>query len=342
MVKKYLLNPIFVTIVVLIAMFWWGGAMALALTAILAVLEVSLSFDNAIVNAKVLERMTPPWQRRFLTWGILLAVVGVRFILPIIIVSITTLTSPLAIANLAFSQPTIYAGMVAHVRPAIEAFGGMFLLMVALRFFFDETKHIHWIYALERRLCRLGRIEAIEAAVALIILLIMTGFPHTDRLVELLCGMIGIVIFILLDGFTVLLDTITGIKPQGSEDDGTEHTSTVSASSPAVLFAYLEMIDVAFSLDGVVSAFAITVSVPIMVAGLGIGAYFVRSLTVAFAEGGIVKTFRYLEHGAHYAIGALAISMLVSLSTEVPQWLTASVGLIIVSLAFFSSRRAAE
>ncbi len=341
MVKKHLLNPIFATIVVLAAVFWWGGMTALILTAVLAILEVSLSFDNAIVNAKVLERMTPQWQKRFLTWGILLAVVGVRFILPIVIVSITTLTSPLAIANLAFSQPALYAGMVAHVRPAIEAFGGMFLLMVALRFFFDETKHIHWIYTLERRLCRLGRIEAIEAAVALIILLVMTGFPHTDRLVELLSGMIGIIVFILIDGFTVLLDTITGVLPQGSEE-GTERLSTASAASPMALFAYLEMIDVAFSLDGVVSAFAITISVPIMVAGLGIGAYFVRSLTVAFAEGGVIKTLRYLEHGAHYAIGALALSMLVSLSTEVPQWLTASIGLIFVSLAFFSSRRAME
>src|SRR5207245_6010504 len=73
------------------------------------------------------------------------------------------------------------------------------------------------------------------------------------------------------------------------------------------LFLYLEVLDASFSFDGVVGAFAIT-SDPIIIAiGLGIGAMFIRSLTVYLVKKGTLAEYVYLEHGALYAIGALAI-----------------------------------
>ncbi|HEX8994256.1 MAG TPA: DUF475 domain-containing protein [Candidatus Paceibacterota bacterium] len=336
--RKYLILPFVVSALVLGAVFLWGGTSALIIAAILAALEVTLSFDNAIVNAKVLEQMSPAWQQRFLTWGILIAVVGVRLILPVIIVSAVTMISPITIGMMAFYDPTRYAELVAQVRPSIEAFGGVFLLMIALRYFFDEAKRVHWIHIIERRLCRWGRIEAIEAAIALVVLMFAASHSHASPYTILTSGVIGLIVFVFVDGITVLLDSAAGLEPRRNGTGVTTRSITHTAASSAVLFVYLEMVDVAFSLDGVMGAFALTILVPVMVAGLGIGAYFVRSLTVAFVEGGTLKELRYLEHGAHYAIGALALSMLASLWIEVPEWLVAGTSIVIIALAYLSSR----
>src|SRR5690606_8056995 len=125
-------------------------------------LEVTLSFDNAVVNAKVLANMEEKWRRRFLTWGILLAVFGTRLVLPVLIVAAAAWVSPIAATVLAFNDPVAYGELLSHAAPAILAFGGAFLLMVSLQYFFDTAKDVHWIALIERHLAKWGRVEAIE------------------------------------------------------------------------------------------------------------------------------------------------------------------------------------
>ncbi len=300
-----------------------AGLSALALVVILSILEVTLSFDNAVVNAKVLERMSPKWQKRFLTWGIAVAVFGTRFVLPILIVSIATWASPWLITKLAFTDPAAYGHLLEGVHGSITAFGGVFLMMVSLKYFFDKAKEIHWIGWIEKHLVKWGRIEAIEIALALILLTSLSFLSHFDQATILVSGIVGLVLFVVMEG-------LSGSLEIESED---------VARSGLTLFIYLNILDSAFSLDGVIGAFALTTNLLIIVVGLGIGAYFVRALTLYFVEQKTLAQLVYLEHGAHWAILGLAIAMLANLVVHVPEIVTGLIGLCFVVLAYRSSRK---
>jgi hypothetical protein len=321
---RLFIAPTTISLIALIAVFFWGGVPALFLAAALAVLEVTLSFDNAVVNATVLAEMAPQWQRRFLTWGILVSVVGTRLILPILIVSAVALTSPATITSLALYNPAEYTRLLTSADAAIKAFGGAFLLMVSLKYFFNVGKTVHWFAPLERRLSRWGRVEAIEIALALALLLAVSYISHDSIETILHAGIIGIILFTLTEGVAHGL----GVETRGV------------ARSGLMLFVYLNILDSAFSLDGVIGAFALTTSLPIIVTGLGIGAYFVRSLTVYLVRQKTLAALKYLEHGAHWAIFGLALSMFAGLVVHVPEIVIATIGLGFITLAYISSRRA--
>lgn len=316
--------PVAISLVALAAVFFWGGVSALWLAVLLSVLEVTLSFDNAVVNAKVLNQMSPLWQRRFLTWGILVAVFGTRLVLPAIIVGLAAWISPIAAAQLALNNPMAYSALIAGASDAIKAFGGIFLLMVALKYFFDTEKHVHWLALIERHLARWGSVEAIEIAVALAVMLGLSYLSHSPATV-LSAGIVGLLVFVVMQGITSTLDLRAGEV----------------AANGAVLFVYLNVLDSAFSLDGVVGAFALTSHIPIIFVGLGIGAYFVRSITVYLVRRKTLDALVYLEHGAHWAILGLGLSMLVGIVYHVPEVVVGMIGLVFVTLAYISSRRAA-
>lgn len=320
---KLFIAPVITSILALLAVLWWGGLGAFFLALMLAVLEITLSFDNAVVNAKVLKDMPALWQRRFLTWGILLSVVGTRLVLPIIIVSIVAAVSPIAITLLAFTNPDEYTRLLLGADASIKAFGGAFLLMVSLKFFFDIGKQIHWIAVVERHLAKWGSIEAIEAALAMLMLVVLSFFSHDSAATILRSGMIGIILFTVTEGVA----------------NGLNVESKHVARSGAVMFVYLNLLDTAFSLDGVIGAFALTTALPIIVVGLGIGAYFVRSLTVFLVRAKTLDTLKYLEHGAHWAIFGLAMAMFAGLVVHVPEALTAFIGLGFIALSYYSSRQ---
>ncbi|OGC88777.1 hypothetical protein A2419_03425 [Candidatus Adlerbacteria bacterium RIFOXYC1_FULL_48_26] len=320
---KFFIAPITVSVIALAIVGWWGGLGAFLLATMLAVLEVTLSFDNAVVNAKVLKEMSAVWQRRFLTWGILLSVVGTRLILPIIIVSIVAFMSPFAITMLAFTDPAEYTRLLLGADGSIKAFGGAFLLMVALKFFVDAGKTVHWIAAIEKRIAKWGNIEAIEAALVMLVLVVLSFFSHDSAATILRSGIVGIVLFTVTEGVA----------------NGLNIESKHVVRSGGVLFLYLNLLDTAFSLDGVIGAFALTTSLPIIVVGLGIGAYFVRSLTVYLVRAKTLDTLIYLEHGAHWAILGLAGAMFAGLVVHVPEIFTASIGIAFILLSYYSSRR---
>lgn len=304
---------------------WKAAASAVFIAAVLSILEVSLSFDNAVVNAKVLNRMTPLWRHRFLTWGMLIAVFGMRLVFPLLIVGVVAHLGPWEALVLAAGKPDDYARIMMSVHTEIAAFGGSFLLMVALKYFFDVGKEVHWIAMIERPLTRLGRMNAIELGLAMILIYTISLYlPSEDARDFLVSGMMGLVTFIAVDGVSALLDA-------PSEAVASAHRAS------AGMFLYLEVLDASFSFDGVVGAFAITHNLFIIAIGLGVGAMFVRSLTIMLVDKGTLAEFRYLEHGAFYAIGALAALMFLGTFMHVSEVITGLIGAGFIALSFVSS-----
>jgi len=306
-----------------------GGLEALFVASILAVLEVSLSFDNAIVNAMVLKEMTPEWRHRFITWGMLIAVFGMRLIFPLAIVSVIAKINPWHALMMAAFQPDQYAHLMTSAHHAVAAFGGTFLLLVTLRYFYDETKHVHWISVIEEPLAKMGKIESIEIGLALLTLLILSCFlEDSEQLTFVLAGVAGLITFVAVDGLGGWLE----LSQESMKD--------VQKAS-AGMFIYLEVLDASFSFDGVVGAFAITHNLFIIMIGLSIGAFFVRSLTIMFVEKETLNKFLYLEHGAFYAIGCLAMIMLMDPFLHIPEWVTGLLGGLVIMIALFWSMAAA-
>ncbi len=307
-----------------------GGWPAVATVVFLTVLETSLSFDNAVVNAGILAHWDDVWRRRFLTWGMLVAVFGMRLVFPVLIVAVAGDVGPIAAVDLALNDPQEYGRVLGAAHHQIAAFGGTFLTMVFLHFFVAKHKTEHWLVAIERPLTRLGKMEAVEGAVALFLLLAASYLIEGDlrRGEFVIAGVWGVVVFILTKGLTVLL---------GGDDAG-GHTQVVL---PGVAgFLYLELLDASFSFDGVVGAFALTHNLVIITLGLGAGAMFVRSFTLLLVERGTLDTYRFLEHGAFWAVGVLAVIMLVGVELHIPEAITGLLGGLLIVLALWSSIRA--
>ena len=334
---SYLKWPFVTTVIGLALMAWLGwateGTLAgvlsfLMVGTVLAALEIALSFDNAIVNANKLEDMTPIWRQRFLTWGILIAVFGMRIIFPLAIVSVFAWVNPFAAMHMALADPDKYSEIIGHAHGPISAFGGTFLMMVALKFFIDEDKSIDWIETLECRLRKWGSIRGFEIALVLVIvLLICRAIPEYQQLGFLLSAVMGLLVFTLVDGLGTYLDTVAG------------KTAEIGAKGGLGAFLYLEVLDASFSFDGVIGAFALTTNILLIAIGLGIGAMYVRSMTIMLVERGTLAEFRYLEHGAFYSIFALSVIMFAQSLMHVHELITGGIGMLLIGLAFYASIR---
>lgn len=326
---KYFTFSFIVTFVGMVLAFMWGSWHGLAICALLTVMEVTLSFDNAVVNAVVLKDMDEKWQKRFLTWGILIAVVGMRLVFPIVIVAFATGLNMWDVTKLALDQPDEYSRHVLDAHIQIAAFGGMFLLMVFLKFILDAGRELHWLGVLERKLAKLGKLEAVEIVIAFVILLFMQNMLEgEDARHALVAGTIGVVLYVLMSSLTGLM-----------AEESAAVTEQAVVKSGFMGFMYLQFLDASFSLDGVIGAFAISKDVVIIMLGLGIGAIFVRSMTIYLVHRGTLAEYVFLEHGAHYGIGALAIIMLTSMTVHVPEIITGLIGLGFILLSLVSSVR---
>ena len=321
-----------VTIALLFCAYLWGGPQGLFLASVLAVMEVSLSFDNAVVNASVLKHWDDKWRKIFLTFGILIAVFGMRLLFPLVIVSTTTDMSIIQSANLALNSPVEYSKLLLAHHAQTAAFGGMFLLLVFLNFIIDESKEIHWLEPLEVKLAELGRIDSASIFGALGILVGISYYvvPPSEGFAVLVSGLLGILTYILVDILCQVLEGFDG-------DDSASNTTGTIVKGGIGGFIYLEILDASFSLDGVIGAFAITNDVVIIMIGLAIGALFVRNLTIVMVEKGTLDAYKYLEHGAHYAIGALAIIMLLSITYHIPEIVTGLIGIGFIVVAVLHS-----
>lgn len=319
-IARYFLAPTIAAAIGFALIGYYGGISALVIGILLTVLEVTLSFDNAVVNARILERMSPVWQRRFLTWGIFFAVFMTRAILPILIVAASVWASPWVVAQLALYDAHAYGELLHDAHYVIASFGAVFLMMVGLKYFFDDAKETHWLEVIEKYLAMWGRIEALEIALVLTLLLIAAWAVPAHALEILVAGLIGMITFIIVQGVSSTFEV--------KED---------AAKAGLSLFIYLNVLDAAFSLDGVVGAFALSTNILVIIVGLGVGAYFVRSFTVYMVQEKTLSSLVYLEHGAHWAILGLAAAMFLGLLMDVPEPITGLIGLVFIGFALFSS-----
>lgn len=295
--------------------------------AVLAVLEISLSFDNAIVNANKLKDMTPVWQHRFLTWGILIAVFGMRIVFPLLIVVIAAGIGPIDAIILAASKPEEYARIMNDAHLPIAAFGGTFLMMVGLTFFFNHEKDVHWVEFIESRVARFATIKGVEIAFVLLLIMVFSQFlPEGEASTFVHAAVYGLLTFLLVEVLGGLLDA-------------SQKTMSEAAKGGLGAFIYLEVLDASFSFDGVIGAFALTQNLFIIAIGLGIGAMYVRSMTIMLVEKGTLAEYRYLEHGAFYAILILSVIMYVQTLYHIPEVITGLGGAGLIGLSLWSSIR---
>ena len=346
-----------VTALGLVAAVLYGGWAGFGVVAILSILEISLSFDNAVVNAGILKKMNAFWQKIFLTIGILIAVFGMRLVFPVVIVAISAKIGPIEAVDLAMTDKDRYQELVTDAHPSIAAFGGMFLLMIFLNFLFED-REIKWLAWIERPLAKLGRIDMLSVCIALIVLLFsaMTfgsqaqqhGGTHADKAeTVLLAGIAGLITYLIVGGLSSFFEDKLEEgeeREHEAEEEAKRQGKPVSAVKLAgkaafFMFLYLEVLDASFSFDGVIGAFAVTNDIVLMALGLGIGAMYVRSLTVYLVREGTLDDYVYLEHGAHYAIGALAAILLVTIRFEIHELITGSLGVVLIGLSFWSSVR---
>jgi hypothetical protein len=309
----------------------WGGALtALGIAVILAVMEVSLSFDNAVVNASVLKTWDAFWKKLFLGVGIIIAVFGMRLLFPLVIVAVAADISLAEVWTLALNDPKAYSTHLTNHHAEVAAFGGAFLLLVFLNFLLDHEKETHWLGNVEKKLGSLGKMSSISVMITLGALLACLGLVEGgQKLVVLVSGLWGVLIYVAVDGISSLLEK----EEQGSNVGDMVKRGGIGG------FLYLEVLDASFSFDGVIGAFAITSDVVIIMLGLAIGAMFVRSMTVFLVEKGTLDEFVYLEHGAHYAIGILALIMLASIKYHIPEIFTGLIGVAFIVASLWSSVR---
>ncbi|QNE79443.1 DUF475 domain-containing protein [Streptomyces finlayi] len=346
-----------VTAAGLVAAIFYGGWQAFGIVAILSILEISLSFDNAVINAGILKKMSEFWQKIFLTIGVIIAVFGMRLVFPVVIVAISAQLGPIEAIDLSFNDPDRYKELVTDAHPSIAAFGGMFLLMIFLDFIFED-RDIKWLGWIERPLSKLGKVDMLSVCVALIVLLISAmwfapqahqhGGGHADKAeTVLLAGVAGLITYLIVGGLSGFFEN------KLEEEEEREHEAeeaakkagkpvsavVVAGKAAFFMFLYLEVLDASFSFDGVIGAFAITNEIVLMALGLGIGAMYVRSLTVYLVRQGTLDDYVYLEHGAHYAIGALAAILLITIRFEINELITGLVGVVLIAWSFWSSVR---
>ncbi len=312
-----------------------GGTLeVLWIVAVLAVLEVSLSFDNAVVNAAVLKDMEKAWQHRFLTWGMVIAVFGMRIVFPLAIVAIAAGIGPIEALQLSLNRPDEYERIVSSAHLSIAGFGGSFLAMVGIKFFFDSDKEVHWIGTLERGMARFGNVDAFGLGLLLLALYGVSRLLPVEAAYQFVrAGILGIACYVAVEA--------VGHWLEGSETDAAGKVARAGLGG----FLYLNVLDASFSFDGVIGAFALSNNMLIIALGLSIGAMFVRSLTIMLVEKGTLNEYEFLEHGAFWAILALAGIMLASARYAISETVTGLIGAVLIAASLLWSvwqRRAAR
>lgn len=300
----------------------------LFVTLVLATLEISLSFDNALINAKILAKMDVVWRRYFLTWGIIIAVFGMRALFPLLLVACIVKASPWFVLKLALFSPAEYASLLQASQPILSGFGGTFLLLIGLRFFIDSQKDVHWLPGIEPLLSKLKYNYLSIISLVVIIAALVASALDPEKIVPFVgSALIAIILFSLLDWLGNYLQT------RQANLDNYKYAGLG-------LFVYLEILDASFSFDGVIGAFALSNQFLIVMLGLAIGAFYVRSFTLLILEKGVLNNYIYLEHGAFYAILVLGILMYGQAILHISEMVAGGSSLLILLTAFLFSCKA--
>jgi hypothetical protein len=292
----------------------------------LAVFEIVSSIDNAVINAEILDTMSPKGRRWFMLWGFLFAVFMVRGLLPWAIIWGTNPTlGPIGAFLATFSSDPLVAESIARSAPLLLAGGGIFLVFLFLHWLFLEPKEIglyHERFFLKQGVWFYG--------VSAVILSVVVWYGLKLNPIMAFGAVIGSTAFFLMHGFKENAERAEADLKKGD-----------SKRSDLSKIFYLEIIDASFSIDGVLGAFAFTFSVPYILIGNGIGAFILRKLTVRNID--TIKKYIFLKNGAMYAIGALSVIMVLgAFGHKIPEWVSPAVMLLIVGFFFIKSKRHAN
>ena len=288
----------------------------------LCLFEVISSIDNAIINAEVLGTMGQKARKWFLFWGILFAVFIVRGFLPWLIVWITTPELGIigALVSTFSSDPKVHEAMEKSA-PVLLMGGGTFLVFLFFHWLFLEPKNFGLMG--EKFFLRIG---VWFYAVASVLLVVIAWYAMKVSPMVAFGAVVGSSAFFITHGF----------KQNAEASEQKMLTSNGMMSDISKIF-YLEIIDTTFSIDGVLGAFAFTLSVPLILIGNGIGAIVVRQITVGNIEN--IKRYRFLKNGAMYSILVLgAIMVLDALGFHIPTWLSPVATFAVVGYFFWKSK----
>jgi hypothetical protein len=328
-------GSIIISILALAFVYFYLGWQAALVTLALMVIEITFSFDNAIVNAKVLNTMSSFWQHIFMTIGILVAVFGMRIVFPILVVMLSADLPWGQVLDLALNHPQQYAAALHGAHTSIASFGGMFLLMLALHFLFDNERSVVWLKRIERPMQKIGR-WWLPTLVSAALLAVVAALPFNAHPAETLAaGFVGIITYLTISGLSAFF---TKQHEKSEKLAGKKLLKTGMAGFSA--FIYLEVLDASFSLDGVIGAFAVTQNVVLIAIGLGVGAVWVRSMTLYMVRHKVLHAYPYIEHGAHYTIGVLALILLLGLFFGIPEAIAGGIGVLIIIASIVASKKA--
>jgi len=299
----------------------------------LCVFEIVSSIDNAVVNADVLHTMTNEKAKKFfLTWGMFFAIFVVRGILPFLIFYLanTSLGLKNSIAAMWHSSPAMIEAIETSA-PLLLMAGGMFLLLLFLHWLFMEKKNFGLPH--EEPIQRMGAVWFYSFASAILpitIVLLNKTFEPGKAVYLILAAAIGYCVFFITDGFKKNAEQMEErLIHEGGDKSGMSDWAKV---------LFLEIIDITFSIDGVIGAFAFTMYVPLILIGNGIGAIVVRQLTIGNIER--IKSYDYLKNGAMYSIGFLGMVMtLEAFAVHIPSWLSPLITIMLVGYFFMKSVR---
>lgn len=288
----------------------------------LVVFEVVSSIDNAVINAQVLATMSKKARKWFLLWGMLFAVFLIRGLLPWLIVWITNSTlGPIGAFTATFSNDPHIIESIEQSSPILMLGGGMFLLFLFLHWLFIEDKQ----YGLpgEEFFSKNG---VWFYAIVSVILVAIVAMSLKNNPILALSAVIGSSAFFITDGFK-----------KNAEENEKKLLSNSSSISNISKILYLEIIDASFSIDGVLGAFAFTISIPLILIGNGIGAIVLRQLTIKNIDN--IKKYVFLKNGAMYSILCLSsVMILEGFKIEVPDYISPIVTLIIIAYFFAKSK----
>jgi uncharacterized protein len=289
----------------------------------LCLFEIISSIDNAIINAEVLSTMGQKARRWFLLWGLLFAVVVVRGFLPWVIVWATTPELGfIGSLTATFSNDPSVHEAIERSAPILLAGGGIFLVFLFFHWLFLETKN----YGLKGEKFFHTQGVWFYAIISIILASVVWFTLKIDPLIAF-GAVIGSTAFFITHGFK-----------ENAEKSELELLSGASKKSDISKILYLEVIDTTFSIDGVLGAFAFTLSVPLIFLGNGIGALVLRQLTVGNIER--IKKYKYLKNGAMYSVLGLGAIMLAdSFGLHIPHWISPVVTAGVILYFFLKSRR---
>ena len=289
----------------------------------LIMFETITSIDNAVINADVLSKMSQRARRWFLLWGLLIAVFMVRGLLPWLIVWLANPSlNPIDALTATFSSDPLIVEAVETSKPILLAGGGVFLLFLFLHWLFIEPKH----YGISAEKV-VQNFSIWFFAVVSILLSLIVWFAIQINPFMAFGAVVGSTAFFITHGFK-----------ENAEAQEQKLLSGNTNLTDMSKILYLEVIDATFSIDGVVGAFAFTLSVPLILIGNGIGAFVVRELTIHNIEN--VKKYKYLKNGAMYSIFGLGIIMLLdAFGHHIPEWVSPIITFGVIAYFFHKSWR---